>query len=118
MDGRNWLKNVSGDVVKWNKIKKVRICAEDPFKIEYRYDLANSNAMTTAINTNTRRCQRKHSMAELCPLYFNHLPLTKAKYDDLMSLCPNGIIPATYHDFFKSIYFVADSRNVELSDSE
>ncbi|CAH2094046.1 unnamed protein product [Euphydryas editha] len=117
LDGRNWSKNISGDVVKWNKIKEVRICAEDPFKIEYRYDLANSNAMTIAINTNTRRRQRT-SMAELCPLYSNHLPLTKAKYDDLMSLCQNGIIPATYHDFFKSLSFVAGSHNVEFSDLE
>lgn len=83
-----------GDVVKWTKIKEVRVCAEDPIKIEYRYDLANSNAMTIAINTNTRKRQR-NSITELCPLYPNRLPLTKAKYDDLMSLFNSGIIQAT-----------------------
>lgn len=118
LDGRNWSKNISGDVVKWNKIKEVRVCADNPFKIEYRYDLANSCAMTIAINTNTRRRQRNIA-ADLCPLYPNRLPLTKAKYDDIMGLCQSGIIPATYHDFFKGLSYVANSDdNFEKSDSE
>lgn len=31
---------------------------QDPFKIEYRYDLADSNSMTVPININTRSRQK------------------------------------------------------------
>lgn len=63
--------------------------------------------MTIAINSNTRR----NITAQLSLLYSNCLPLAKAKYDDIMSLCHNGIIPATYHDFFRHLSFVAGSHN-------
>lgn len=120
LNGRNWAKNINGDIVHWTKIKEVRVCAEDPFKIEYRYDLSNCNIMTIAVNTNTRRRQRADSMNEsVTPLYQNLLSIPRAKFNDLISLCNSGLIPATYHDYFKSLCVEGMTRNdSESSDSE
>lgn len=120
LTGRNWAKNINGAIVKWNKIKEVRISSQDPFKIEYRYDLADSNFMTIAITTNTRRRQRNRNVVEISPAYPNHQSISKAKYDDLMDLCNSGIIPGTYHDFFRNLPVVIATRydDSETSNSE
>ncbi|KAL4708557.1 hypothetical protein ACJJTC_014165 [Scirpophaga incertulas] len=103
LTGRNWTKNIKGENVHWNKIKQVRVCAGDPFKIDYRYDLCHNSFDTIAVNTNTRRRQNKRTAENICPLYPNRLPIPKAKFDDLLSLCTIGLIPESYHDFYESL---------------
>ena len=34
-------------------------------------------------------------------IYENEIPLTKAKYDDLMLLCKEEVVPRQYHKFFE-----------------
>lgn len=109
LEGRNWSKNINRDTVHWNKIKEVRVCAEDPFKINYRYDLGNNDFLTIAINTNTRRRQ-KTGLVEVKPLYPNLLPIPRAKFNDLISL------PDTYRYFFEGL--CVDETSQSDSDSE
>ncbi len=35
--------------------------------------------------------------------YFGPLPISKAKYADLMGLCKSGVIPAPFHGWYKDL---------------
>lgn len=115
LPGKNWTKNLNGEIVKWSKIKELKIIPSDPNKLLYKYNLADSEYMTITTKTNTRRRQQDNDIAG--PLYQQMLPIPKAKKDDLISLCHNGIIPTIHHNFYNNLVAVT-TQSISETDSE
>lgn len=120
LDDRNWKKNIENQDVKWNKIKEIYIKKIDPNVILYKYEL-DSDYMTLNTLVQTRRNKKtllRNQESELSPLYSSSLPISEAKYKDLLSLCNSGHIPKQYHIFYKTLQIISQNNDEDLNDED
>lgn len=105
--------------VKWNNIKEIHVKKTDSNIILYKYDL-DSDYMTLNTLVQTRRNKKtlvRNQESELSPLYSSSLPISEAKYKNLLSLCNAGHIPKQYHDFYKKLQ-ISQSSDEEINEED
>lgn len=103
LNGRNWKKDTNNQIVKWNQIKEISIRKNEPDCIFFKYDLqGESHCLKTLIGTRTRANVLNYSNLENAYPQ-GILPITDAKYKDLISLCDCGVIPREYHCVYKEL---------------
>lgn len=58
--------------------------------------------------------------AKLQNAYKNKLPISSAKYNDLMSMLKNNDIPEQYSEFYRKLFHDRNTKNLlpEVSDDE
>lgn len=121
LDGRNWAKNIKKQKVSWNKIKEVQVVSNEPYILNYRYNFEDENVMSL-ITKKAYSSRRNNSLIDtelLEPCYSNNLPITLAKFNDLISLCQGRIIPQVYHSFYQQLSHggsVAEENSSDSSD--
>ncbi|XP_073952058.1 uncharacterized protein [Choristoneura fumiferana] len=119
LQNRNFKKNTLNQDVKWNNIKEICVKKSEPNVILYKYDL-ESDYLTLNTLVSTRRNRKTvvaNSNSELKVLYSDSLPISDAKYKDLMSLCQAGHIRKQYHGFFKNLK-TSQNENINVSGSD
>lgn len=88
------------------------------------YSELNAAAAAPGVTRNTRqrsttatRPAATARSAVLTKAYNKPVPITKALYNDLLSLCRSEAIPSHYHNFYKSLAFI-DGEAENQSDHE
>lgn len=114
IENKNWLKNEESQKISWTQIMEVNASHSSPSILKYKY---NFDSDYSQLNTEpVRRIRSKRGtrqipspsssyVAELQTLYTDPIPISKALYDDLMSLCKAGDIPSYYHGFYESLIY-------------
>lgn len=72
--------------------------------MQFSYDLDSEIKHVTIKQPKQRRRSKgnNYQTLELQPAFSNKLPISVAKYNDLLKLCNSGVIPNMYHKEFKS----------------
>ena len=101
---RNRSKDDAGNTVRWLSIKWFRYEPSESGSILFKYEY-DDEFRRMPVTTVGRR--RKHSdlppQIVLKPLYKGQQSISKAKFDDLLSLCSSMAIPREYHSFYQSL---------------
>lgn len=115
----NWVKNSRNQKVSWNEIKEVEVKSNEPHILNYRYNFEDENNMSLITKKEYSSRRRNRSEVDLFTLeqcHADHLPITVAKYNDLISLCQSRIIPQEYHTFYQKL--TCSGTNAEQSDND
>lgn len=103
----NWKKGSNGQTVMWSQVCEVHVSPDEPFTIKYKctFEEGTYQSIECSSSKNTRNRQNELTVGlnNIQLAYNSPLPLDKEKSKDLNSLCQSGIIPAQYHDFFKTL---------------
>lgn len=91
-----------GSQIKWNSIKEIKVSFENPFELLIKYDLHSLDFIKIYI-INKKQKGRFQTHIKPKRAYKKKLSIEKAKHNDLLSLCFIGLIPSTYHDFYKTL---------------
>lgn len=114
LNQHKWVKNENGDKVKWNQVREIVVEYTQPGKIFYKYDLDEGSAM--CIDCSKRPSRRALQVNTLEKVYGETLPITTAKYKDIMSLCQKNLIPPRYHEFYKNLKHTSAMLESEAAD--
>jgi len=98
----NYKTSTNGDIIKWNCVKEVFVSFESPFDLCLKYDLNSTDFIHVNILKSKQR-GRYQPHNKPSKAYKDKLPIEKAKHNDLLSLCSMGLIPSTYHSFYKDL---------------
>ena len=97
---KNFDLDSDGNKVYMSDIKTFRIGADDPNTVFFQYDYDGPEHQMNL----TRRVRQSNTLnpkeISLSRLYEKPISISKEKYQDLVSLCRNGIIPTVYHPGF------------------
>lgn len=106
----NKSKDCKGQPVKWLKIKRMKYLKSEPTKVFFNYDMSEELfyidilGKTPATSKRPkRRWDKEPQEASPNKLYSQPVPITKAKKNDLITLCEKGVIPEEYHGWFSSL---------------
>lgn len=119
LEGKNWLKNSNKQKMTWNKIKEVHITSNDPHLLKYRYSFESEECMTLHLTKKSYSSRRNNletinTTLDLCNT--DYLPITAAKFDDLMSLCNGRIIPQEYRNYYDRLPNTRNTIDEEHTD--
>lgn len=104
----NRKKTIDGRKINWLNIQNIIYRRGEPLLLHIReYDTCDNPPFT--IRLQKLRGPRLFTNINLEPLYTNHRPITRKKYNDLIQLLK--FVPDKYHAFYKSLKFVDDTDN-------
>ena len=103
---RNFSVNTDGEKVKWLKICRLKFAKPNLHTVLYAYSY-DGNYMTLDLLQKHRGKKLNIKDLEL-PAVPSSSQISKAKYNDLMSLCNHSLIPEQYHAFYRSLSYSAD----------
>ncbi|CAG5016548.1 unnamed protein product [Parnassius apollo] len=117
--------------IDFNKPKKDQCPSSLPNIIKFQYDYLSDNEMainlaqdikTVSLRAVTRRATKEPQNSEqelpISKAYNAPLPLSTAKYKDLISLCNSNAIPTIYHDYFINLPHVKTILPNNMTDSD
>lgn len=115
----------------WTKIQHIKIGNENPDLIYFQYDYLSDQylSINLAVKPTTRITRTKRAQetiqceqsddGESNPLLYNTLlPISTAKYKDLVSLCKCKTIPEIYHNFYLNLPHSTQIAEDNNSDDE
>lgn len=88
--------STSGEKVNWLSLRWLRYQKNLPDVIQFKVDFDQEEFGVLQQN-------RRRAVTELAGLYTEQIAISKAKKDDLMSLCNAAVIPEAYHNFYKEL---------------
>ena len=109
---KNWTIDENGKRVMWTKLRVLQLRKDKPGHAYYKNDY-NEEFKVIKLNPEAVQSQRPRrktkaqssiddlttvKVAQLC---YGPRAITRAKHDDLLSLCAGRTIPTQYHSFFK-----------------
>ena len=113
---KNFTVDETGRKVQWGKIRQILIDRNRPHIMQFKYNHCESRYLELNF---FRRCRKKVFPAlSLNPLYDEPLPISRAKYDDLLFLCNSGFIPRSYHSFFRNLAHELSKNNDNVDESD
>ena len=115
----NRKRNTVGDKVGWMKIQWMRFTKEHPWDMQYKHSHSELEPWKTVIFKNGRGRPADLSQVQPSQLYKEARQITKAKYNDLMSLF--AYIPPVHHGFYLTLKpgdSVPLEENIEMGDEE
>lgn len=99
--------DTSHERIKWLLIKQMKFQKSDPYVVNFKYDCDEDFRQLNVIRTKNRKKYVSHPQLnpnyELVQKYRERLPISTAKYKDLMSLLRSGVIPSSYSDFYRGL---------------
>lgn len=106
---KNWDRDINNVKVTWSKIMHIKFIGSLPNIITFQYDSLSDTEMSinialVSVRSGTRRSvkepQNNDQNINIPKAYNALLPISAAKYKDLITLCNNNAIPDIYHDYF------------------
>lgn len=92
------MKDNTGSLVKWMKIRQFRYEKSSSNTVKFRYDFQEDFREMRL--TGSRRLVKE---MELQKLYHLRQCISSAKKDDLVELCKSLVIPSVYHSFYENL---------------
>lgn len=93
-----------GSIMKWNNIHSFQYRKEEPNKIFFKYEISQREYNSIDIRSGRRGAKlRNMKNYHLRPLYSSLVPISDAKFKDLMDLCKKNVIPRVHHDFYSQL---------------
>lgn len=107
----NRSKTTTGETAAWLRMKWMQYRKQAPGTIAFKYnydepfqEMQVAGETRSRPTVRSRQPKKKKSMPSvLPPLSTGPIPISKAKYDDLQSLCSSLHIPADYHCFYGNL---------------
>lgn len=116
LDNKNWTKDLTNQVMRWNQIREVKVNANAYDRIEYKYDLGEEPKTLVVLRTGKRNNQRNQRHFELNEAYRDGcISIPYEKYKDLNSMCKSLAIPRKYHSFYKNLPHAPPKTRQDLS---
>ena len=101
---KNFQTATDGSKIAWGKIRVLKFLKDSKHCVYFSYG-HNSDFKTLDILQKHRG--KKPNMAQLVAQKFSatspNVCISKAKYDDLLGLCRDNLIPASYHAFYNTL---------------
>lgn len=122
VEPKRWLKDKTGEKVRWSDVMEVSVTYTKPNCFLFKYDF-DQDYIELDYDAGSSRQRRQKQVTqkieniELKPAYDEPLPIRKALYDDLLSLCDSKAIPSHYHSFYRNLRYT-DSKSGGDGDSE
>ena len=104
----NYHKNREGEtIINWKKVKIIKVTKADPhllmFKMRYNdLEYQTIDMVQTGGKRYTKRDPTKIPN-QMKKAYTSRLPISREKYDDLMSMCDGLIIPKEHQQFYRDL---------------
>lgn len=130
VEDKYWRCDKDGNVIRWADVMEVSVVDSQANKLFFKYNFEDTYAELDINNTNStsvRRRGRKRTTTQdpgvyldnvqLQPAYNQPIPISKALYTDLLSLCKTGAIPRSYHSFYQSL-FCSEATNEDIPEEE
>lgn len=124
---KNWDRDVNNVKVTWNKIMHIQFISSLPNIITFQYDSLSDTDKSINIAEVSRRSGTRRSAKEPqnndqninIPMAYNgRLPISEAKYKDLINLCNSKAIPEIYHDYFKNLPHYHQDPHISIEDDQ
>jgi hypothetical protein len=100
----NFDKDSCQEKVVWNKIRKIKLTIENKTAFFFKYDYDGNWHRVDLMERKTRQSNRPDvsipDHIQLSALRNDLTPITRLKYEDLVSLCIRDIIPRAHHIFY------------------
>jgi hypothetical protein len=111
--GKNWMRDSEGNKITWTKIKEVSAKGSEPGVFLFKYNFDNKYSTLLTHNKPKARGRKPANntpgpittVQELLPVYTKPQAISKALYEDLMSLCNCNAIPLAYQQFYRNLQF-------------
>lgn len=100
--GKNFKTDENGEDVNWNNLCVLRVEKAEPNVMFYKTSYTQENYGRINIAQRMIR-RRRNSIPELKKAYTRPPAISRAKIDDLLSLCRNNSIPYQYWQFYESL---------------
>ncbi|KAL0830185.1 hypothetical protein ABMA28_003642 [Loxostege sticticalis] len=100
VNDKQWNKNFRNLKILWTNVKEVFVDKSEPNKLYFKYDLNEESYECLVLRNDTRNLS---TIPVLECAYTSPLKLSKAKYNDLESMCKTGVINASNAVFFRSL---------------
>ncbi|XP_060806519.1 uncharacterized protein LOC132903184 [Amyelois transitella] len=114
LDNLKWDKNTDNETVKWSKIREVVVKSDFPNTIFYKYNLHEEESKRIdLLQKRNTRSRRDNILNEPNVCYDDTLMITHSKYNDLVNLCEQNLIPFRYHEFYKNLKHACNSYTQE-----
>ena len=109
---RNTRIDIDGRRVNWLQIRSTKFCKGQEDLMHFKTDFRDEEFRTLRLTGSAKR-SRPAPLKSLPLRYPNStkLPISKAKHQDLLSLCASGIIPEHHHHFFQSLLVSTSSKD-------
>jgi hypothetical protein len=99
----NLKKAVTGEAIKWFKVKWIQVTKDCPASIFFNYNFDEENVMEAQFWSCSLRGRKKIiKNIKLASLYKTKLQIYMAKKANLLSLCKSGVIPPMYHAYYEN----------------
>ena len=92
--------DIFGNTVNWLKLKRLVFRQESPNSMFYSYD---GRTILNEVTVRKRHSGRHVGKPDIQKLYSGKLPISKAKKEDLLSLCSARLIPDEYIHFYENL---------------
>ncbi|KAH9634401.1 hypothetical protein HF086_000227 [Spodoptera exigua] len=122
VEPKRWLQDKTGEKVRWSDVMEISVSYNKPNCFLFKYDF-DQDYIELDYNASASRQRRQKQVSktiesiELKPAYDKPLPIRKALYNDLLSLCNSQAIPHHYQPFYRNLSFCdAESGHDEDSD--
>jgi hypothetical protein len=96
---KNFEINTDNEKVKWNSIKILKLSNSSPNQFQYQTDY-DGPVYTVDLFNRSRHSLPNIRQLDLLSIRNQLIPIQRAKYLDLLSLCQTNIIPKAYHSFY------------------
>lgn len=120
VEPKRWVQDKTGERVRWSDVMEVSVSYTKPNCFLFKYDF-DQDYIKLDYNVTWQRRQKPVSKPiesiQLKPAYNEPLPITKALYDDLLSLCNSQAIPLHYQQFYRNLSY-CDTRAGHDEDSD
>lgn len=111
--------NSIGNTLNWKQVKWVRIDKSMPNTLLYKNEYWEEE-FSSVITTSRGRKAKSASVTVPISLYPEKLPISKLKYDNLLSMCQgkDAVIPSEYKNFYTSLPVINTSHDSEEEESD
>ena len=100
---RNFETDEDGERIRWNKLRSMKFDSQNPDMMHIKYNFDEDASCVNLMKAPRMTRQAAHDYPKLNHLYSTPVPLSSAKYKDLMTLCRKKLIPESHHAFFKAL---------------
>ena len=109
-----WKSNVDTTGITWLRYEK-----KSPHTIYYKHDTYSQTEPFKKIETVKHANKSKYkipAMDEIPHAYSSPIPVQRKKYNDLMKLCEELVIPRRFHNFYAGLCVANDDEDDEVED--
>ena len=101
---KNFQLDTKKEKIRWLGVKKFKLSSNEPNLVHVGYDYSAEYHQLNLV----QKLRKVHTIPNPAEIPLENVskvphPISKEKYNDLISLCERNIIPKAHHQYFKSL---------------